>query len=94
MWQCQFRGMGAVMKDMKGQEWLVFSCHPHNGPQLQKVMWPHILKLQCLFPHLPVVSLCDRKSILVPNWTFIFSTQANRFQNLSISSKHANMSSM
>ena len=64
MWQCQFRVLGAVMQDMEGQKWLVFSCHLHDDPSLQKVMWIRILKLRNLFPELPVVTLCDHNSIL------------------------------
>ena len=49
MWQCQFRVLGAVLQDMEGQKWLVFSCDLHNDPSLQKVMWTRILKLRDYF---------------------------------------------
>ena len=56
------------MQDMEGQKWLVFSCHLHNDPSLQKVMWTRILQLRNLFPEVPVVTLCDHNSIVFPEW--------------------------
>ena len=58
----------SVSHDMEGQRWLFFSCHLHKDPSLQKVMWTMILKLQNLFPELPVVTLCDHNCIFFPEW--------------------------